>query len=84
MFRILEWSSRLFIASGQHTSSMVDSRSVLDSEFFEGRSCYFADPEENFWEVAWAPPDNPIVAAARRAARADGSAQPSEERRAER
>ena len=45
-----------------------------DAEFFEGRSCYFADPEGNFWEVAWAPPDNPIVAAARRAARADGPA----------
>jgi uncharacterized protein len=45
-----------------------------DAEFFEGRSCYFADPEGNFWEVAWAPPDNPIVAAARRAARVDGPA----------
>jgi uncharacterized protein len=44
-----------------------------DAEFFEGRSCYFADPEGNYWEIAWAPPDNPIVAAARRAARVDGT-----------
>ncbi len=39
-----------------------------DAEFFEGRSAYFADPEDNFWEIAWAPGDNAIVAAARRAA----------------
>lgn len=41
-----------------------------DAEFFVGRSCYFADPEDNFFEVAWAPPDNIVVAAARRAAQA--------------
>lgn len=23
------------------------------AEFFEGRDAYFADPEGNFWEVAW-------------------------------
>ena len=38
------------------------------AEYFEGRSAYFADPEGNYWEVAWAPGDNPVVAAARRAA----------------
>jgi uncharacterized protein len=43
----------------------------VDAEFFEGRSAYFADPEDNYWEIAWAPPDNAIVAAARRAARVD-------------
>ena len=48
----------------------------VDAEFFEGRSAYFADPEENYWEIAWAPPDNPIVAAARRAAGAPGQAEP--------
>ena len=42
-----------------------------DAEFFVGRSAYVADPEGNYWEIAWAPPDNPIVAAARRAARLD-------------
>lgn len=36
--------------------------------FFEGRDAYFADPEGNFWEVAWTRGDNPVVAAARRAA----------------
>jgi predicted lactoylglutathione lyase len=39
-----------------------------DAEFFEGRSSYLADPEGNFFEVAWATRDNTIVAAARRAA----------------
>jgi uncharacterized protein len=39
-----------------------------DAEFFEGRSMYFSDPEGHCWEVAWTPPHNPIVAAARRAA----------------
>ena len=38
-----------------------------DAEFFEGRDAYFADPEGNYWEVAWAG-DNPVTAAARRAA----------------
>ncbi len=39
-----------------------------DAEFFVGRDAYFADPEGNFWEIACAPPDNPVVAASRRAA----------------
>lgn len=39
-----------------------------DADFFEGRSMYFSDPEGHCWEVAWTPPHNPIVAAARRAA----------------
>ena len=43
----------------------------VDAEFFEGRSAYFADPEDNYWEIAWAPLDNAIVAAARRAAGLD-------------
>jgi predicted lactoylglutathione lyase len=40
----------------------------VEAEFFTGRDAYFADPEDNFWEVAWAPSDNPVVVAARRAA----------------
>ena len=47
-----------------------------DAEFFEGRSAYVADPEGNYWEIAWAPPQNAIVAAARRAARESGNARP--------
>ncbi|HZR08716.1 MAG TPA: VOC family protein [Myxococcales bacterium] len=40
----------------------------VDSEFFVGRHAYFADPENNFWEIACAPADNPVVVASRRAA----------------
>lgn len=40
----------------------------VEAEFFAGRDAYFADPEDNFWEVAWAPSDNPVVIAAHRAA----------------
>jgi uncharacterized protein len=43
-------------------------KAPVDAEFFEGRDAYFADPEGNFWEIAFAPADNPVVAAARRAA----------------
>jgi uncharacterized protein len=32
-----------------------------------GRSAYFADPEDNFWEVAWVPPDSRMAAAIERA-----------------
>jgi uncharacterized protein len=43
----------------------------VDAKFFTGRSAYLCDPEDNYFEVAWADlPDNPVVAAARRAARA--------------
>ena len=44
------------------------SKAPTDAEFFEGRSAYLADPEGNYWEVAWASPDNPLVQAVRRAA----------------
>lgn len=44
-------------------------KAPTDAEFFAGRSAYIADPEGNYWEVAWAPADNPVVVAARRAAR---------------
>jgi predicted lactoylglutathione lyase len=40
----------------------------VDAEFFEGRDAYFADPEGNYWEVAWVAGRNPVVDAARRAA----------------
>jgi uncharacterized protein len=40
----------------------------VDADFFVGRDAYFSDPEGNYWEIAWAPPDNPVVAASRRAA----------------
>ena len=43
----------------------------VDAEFFEGRDAYFSDPEGNYWEIAYAPADNPVVAASRRAAGLD-------------
>lgn len=39
-----------------------------DPEFFEGRDAYFADPENNYWEIAWARGTNPVTVATRRAA----------------
>ena len=45
----------------------------VDAEAFAGRSAYVADPEGNYWEIAWAEADNAIVAAARRAAGRHGS-----------
>ena len=47
------------------------SKEPTDAEFFEGRDAYFTDPEGNYWEIAWAPPDNPVSVAARRAAGID-------------
>lgn len=32
-----------------------------------GRSGYFTDPEGNYWEVAWVPPDTKVAEAIRRA-----------------
>src|SRR5437764_14700485 len=43
-------------------------KAPTDAEFFEGRDAYFADPEGNYWEIAWAASDNPVTAAARRPA----------------
>jgi catechol 2,3-dioxygenase-like lactoylglutathione lyase family enzyme len=43
----------------------------VEAEFFEGRDAYFRDPEGNYWEIAYAPPDNPVSVAARRAAGLD-------------
>lgn len=40
----------------------------IEAEFFEGRDAYFSDPEGNYWEIAYAPGDNPVSAASRRAA----------------
>ena len=39
-----------------------------EAEFFTGRDAYFADPEGNYWEIAYTPDANPVTAAARRAA----------------
>jgi len=57
-----ELADRVRQAGGRLTKAPVD------ADYFEGRDAYFVDPEGNYWEIAWAPPDNPVVAAARRAA----------------
>ncbi|TMM11867.1 MAG: hypothetical protein E6G01_16745 [Actinobacteria bacterium] len=57
-----ELADRVRQAGGRLTKEPVD------AEFFEGRDAYFSDPEGNYWEIACAPPDNPVVIAARRAA----------------
>jgi uncharacterized protein len=57
-----ELAARVRQAGGKLTKDPVD------AEFFVGRDAYFADPEGNFWEIACAPPDNPVVAASHRAA----------------
>jgi uncharacterized protein len=38
-----------------------------EDAFWGGRSGYWADPENNVWEVAWAPPDNAASQAVRAA-----------------
>jgi predicted lactoylglutathione lyase len=60
-----ELAERVRVAGGTVTKPPVE------PEFFEGRDAYFADPEGNFWEIAYAPADNPVVVAARRAAGLD-------------
>ncbi len=57
-----ELAARVEAAGGKLT------KSPTDPEFFVGRDAYFADPEGNYWEIACAPADNAVVAAARRAA----------------
>jgi catechol 2,3-dioxygenase-like lactoylglutathione lyase family enzyme len=39
----------------------------VDSDLFEGRSSYFADPEDNFWEVVWLGGEGIVADAVRRA-----------------
>jgi uncharacterized protein len=31
-----------------------------DSELFDGRSAYFADPEDHFWEIVWLAPGSSV------------------------
>jgi uncharacterized protein len=57
-----ELADRVRLAGGTMT------KEPADAEFFAGRDAYFADPEGNYWEIAWASADNPVTAAARRAA----------------
>lgn len=56
------------VVDQMRVAGAVVTKAAEDAEFFEGRSAYVSDPEGNFWEIAWAPDDNPVVAAAKRAA----------------
>jgi predicted lactoylglutathione lyase len=60
--KVDELAGRVRQAGGTLTKEPVD------AEFFTGRDAYFADPEGNYWEIAWASADNPVSVAARRAA----------------
>ena len=42
------------------------SKDPVDAEW-GGRTAYFVDPEDNYWEVAWVPPDSNMAQAIRRA-----------------
>jgi uncharacterized protein len=55
-------ADRVRAAGGELTKPPVE------AEFFDGRDAYFSDPEGNYWEIAYAPADNPVVAVSRRAA----------------
>ena len=56
------------LAGRAQAAGATVTKQPTEAEFFEGRDAYFADPEGNYWEIAWAPDTNPVVAAARRAA----------------
>ena len=43
------------------------SKAPIDPTEFEGRHAYFADPEENYWEVAYSAGEGPMLQAIRRA-----------------
>jgi predicted enzyme related to lactoylglutathione lyase len=51
----------------RHAGARI-TKAPVDAEFFAGRSAYLCDPEGNYFEIAWAEPSNPILAAARRVA----------------
>jgi uncharacterized protein len=56
------------LAAHARAAGATLTKEPTDAEFFEGRDAYFADPEGNYWEIAWSQGSNPVVAAARRAA----------------
>jgi hypothetical protein len=56
------------LAAHARAAGATLTKAPTDAEFFEGRDAYFADPEGNYWEIAWSEGSNPVVAAARRAA----------------
>src|SRR5262249_3567028 len=57
-----ELAARVRQAGGKPTKGPVD------AGVFVGRDAHFPGPGRDFWEIAFAPPDNPVVIASRRAA----------------
>jgi len=57
-----ELANRVRAAGGRFTKEPVD------ADFHDGRSAYFADPEDNYWEIAWIASGGPVVQAAKHAA----------------
>ena len=51
------------LADRARAAGAVVTKPPTEAEFFEGRDAYFSDPEGNFWEIAYAPADNPVVVA---------------------
>jgi predicted lactoylglutathione lyase len=44
----------------RHAGARV-TKEPVDAEFFTGRSAYLCDPEDNYFEITWVQPDNPIA-----------------------
>lgn len=53
------------IAAAREAGARI-TKEPVDAEW-GGRSAYYADPEDNHWEVAWVPPDSNMAAAIERA-----------------
>jgi len=51
---------------GARTAGARVTKEPVDAEW-GGRTAYFADPEDNYWEIAWVPPDSSMAAAIARA-----------------
>lgn len=49
------------LADRMRSAGATVTKPAVDAEFFTGRSAYLADPEGNFFEIAWAGHDNPIT-----------------------
>jgi catechol 2,3-dioxygenase-like lactoylglutathione lyase family enzyme len=54
------------IAAAREAGARI-AREVVDEEW-GGRTGNFVDPEENYWEVAWVPPDSEMAELLRQAA----------------
>lgn len=56
------------VAARAEAAGATLTKPPTDPEFFTGRHAYFADPEGHYWEITFSGDENPVTAAARRAA----------------